>query len=162
MKKLFYIAIMALAFVSCSDKVYEEINTDPTKADNVNPSSQLTYAALQMYGDMNFVDVYRLYTYAFTQHLIQAVGLGGAADELPDAGDILVEAVETLLLDDMDSGDTHFLQLVCTLLGNHRTADDDIRIERDNLLDVEVADAADALDQRRRGRIGAEVGASYK
>ena len=70
MKKVFYIAIMALAFVSCSDKVYEEINTDPTKADYVNPASQLTYSALQMYGDMNFVDIYRLYTYAFTQHLM--------------------------------------------------------------------------------------------
>ncbi len=70
MKKIFYIALCAIFFASCSDKVYEEINTDPTKADNVNPSSQLTYAALQMYGDMNFVDVYRLYTYAFTQHLM--------------------------------------------------------------------------------------------
>ena len=70
MKKIFYIAIMALAFVSCSDKVYEQINTDPTKADYINPSAQLSYAALQMYGDMNFVDVYRLYTYAFTQPLM--------------------------------------------------------------------------------------------
>ena len=70
MKKLFYIAIMALAFVSCSDKVYEEINTDPTKADHINPASQLTYAELQIFGDMNYVDVHRLYTYAFTQHLM--------------------------------------------------------------------------------------------
>ena len=70
MKKLLYIAVMALAFVACSDKVYEDINTDPTKADKVNPASQLSYAALQMYGDMNLVDVYRLYTYAFTQHLM--------------------------------------------------------------------------------------------
>ena len=70
MKKIFYIALCAIFFASCSDKVYEEINTDPTKADNVNPSSQLTYAVLQMYGDMNFVDTYRLYTYAFTQHLM--------------------------------------------------------------------------------------------
>jgi len=70
MKKLLYIALMALTFVSCSDKIYEEINTDPTKASQVNPSLQLSYSALQLYGDMNYVDVHRLYTYAFTQHLM--------------------------------------------------------------------------------------------
>ena len=57
------VAVFVLA--SCSDKIYEEINTDPTKADHVNPSSQLSYAELQ-----NYVDVHRLYTYAFTQHLM--------------------------------------------------------------------------------------------
>jgi len=70
MKKILIIAALALAFVSCSDKVYEEINTDPTKASYVNPASQLTYAELEMFGDMNYVDVFRLYTYAFTQHLM--------------------------------------------------------------------------------------------
>lgn len=70
MKKLLYIAIMALAFVSCSDKIYEEINTDPTKADHINPASQLTFSELQIFGDMNYVDVHRLYLYAFTQHLM--------------------------------------------------------------------------------------------
>ena len=70
MKKILFVAALALAFVSCSDKVYEELNTDPTKADHINPASQLTYAELQMFGDMNYVDVHRLYTYAFTQHLM--------------------------------------------------------------------------------------------
>ena len=70
MKKILYIVALSLAFVSCSDKIYEEINTDPTKADHMNPSLQLSYAALQIYGDMNYVDVHRLYTYAFTQHLM--------------------------------------------------------------------------------------------
>ena len=70
MKKLFYIAVMALAFVSCSDAIYEDINTDPTKADHMNAALQLSYSELQMYGDMNYVDVHRLYTYAFTQHLM--------------------------------------------------------------------------------------------
>ena len=69
-KKLFILLTFAVVLASCSDKIYEEINTDPTKADHVNPASQLTYAALQMYGDMNYVDVHRLYTYAFTQHLM--------------------------------------------------------------------------------------------
>ena len=70
MKKIFYIALCAMFFASCSDKVYEEINTDPTKADHINPASQLSYAELQIFGDMNYVDVHRLYTLAFTQHLM--------------------------------------------------------------------------------------------
>ncbi len=70
MKRIFFIAALALAFSSCSDRIYEEINTDYTKADAIEPSMQLSYAALQLFGDMNYVDVYRLYTYAFTQHLM--------------------------------------------------------------------------------------------
>ena len=70
MKKLFYIALCAIFFASCSDKAYEEINTDPTKAAQVNAASQLSYAELQIFGDMNYVDVHRLYTFAFTQHLM--------------------------------------------------------------------------------------------
>jgi hypothetical protein len=69
-KKLFILFALATALVSCSDKIYEEINTDYTKSDVIEPSMQLSYAALQLYGDMNYVDVYRLYTYAFTQHLM--------------------------------------------------------------------------------------------
>ncbi len=72
-KKSVFCILSALAVCvlpSCSDKIYEEINTDPTKADHINPASQLTYAELQLFGDMNYVDVYRLYTYAFTQHLM--------------------------------------------------------------------------------------------
>ena len=69
-KKLFIMFAAAAVLASCSDKVYEEINTDPTKAAYVNPASQLTYSELQMFGDMNYVDVHRLYTYAFTQQLM--------------------------------------------------------------------------------------------
>ena len=67
---LFTLSVAVFGLASCSDKVYEEINTDPTKADHINPASQLTYAELQIFGDMNYVDVHRLYTYAFTQHLM--------------------------------------------------------------------------------------------
>ncbi len=73
LKKSVFCILSALAvsiLPSCSDKIYEEINTDPTKAEHINPASQLTYAELQLFGDMNYVDVYRLYTYAFTQHLM--------------------------------------------------------------------------------------------
>jgi len=69
-KKLFILLALAAVLVSCSDKIYEEINTDYTKSDSIDPSMQLSYAALELYGDMNYVDVYRLYTYAFTQHLM--------------------------------------------------------------------------------------------
>ena len=65
-----YFVTLSLCLASCSDKVYEEINTDPTKAARINPASQLSYAELQIFGDMNYVDVHRLYTYAFTQHLM--------------------------------------------------------------------------------------------
>ncbi|MBO4665724.1 MAG: SusD/RagB family nutrient-binding outer membrane lipoprotein [Paludibacteraceae bacterium] len=70
MKKIFVLFAAAIVLASCSDKIYEEINTDPTKADHINAASQLTYAELQIFGDMNYVDVHRLYTYAFTQHLM--------------------------------------------------------------------------------------------
>ena len=69
-KKFFILFAFAAVLVSCSDKVYEEINTDPTKAPEINPALQLSHAALQLYGDMNYVDVHRLYTYAFTQQLM--------------------------------------------------------------------------------------------
>ena len=67
---LLSLSVTVFGLASCSDKVYEEINTDPTKASRINPASQLSYAELQIFGDMNYVDVHRLYTYAFTQHLM--------------------------------------------------------------------------------------------
>ena len=70
MKKLFFISVLVAVLASCSDKIYEEINTDPTKTTEVNAAAQLTYAELQLFGDMNYVDVHRLYTYAFTQQLM--------------------------------------------------------------------------------------------
>lgn len=72
MKKIIIFAALAAMVVmtSCSDKIYEEINTDPTKSLEVNPSSQLTFAELETYGHMGVVDMYRLYIYAFTQHLM--------------------------------------------------------------------------------------------
>lgn len=69
-KKLFIMFASVALLASCSDKIYEEINTDPTKADKVNAAAQLTYAELQLFGDMNYVDVHRIYTYAFTQQLM--------------------------------------------------------------------------------------------
>ena len=41
---LFSMSVAVFGLASCSDKVYEEINTDPTKAAYITPASPLTYA----------------------------------------------------------------------------------------------------------------------
>ena len=71
MKKILFALVAAVAVLtSCSDKVYEELNTAPTKSLAADPNSQLTFAQLETYGHMGVVDMYRLYLYAFTQHLM--------------------------------------------------------------------------------------------
>lgn len=60
-----------LSFSSCSsDDAMEALNTDPTKAATMNPNSQLTTAILETYGDLDQVEIYRNYLYAFNQHLM--------------------------------------------------------------------------------------------
>ncbi|MGI6242402.1 MAG: SusD/RagB family nutrient-binding outer membrane lipoprotein [Prevotella sp.] len=60
-----------LTLSSCSsDESMESLNTDPTKAASINPNSQLTTAILQTYGDLDQVEMYRNYVYAFTQQLM--------------------------------------------------------------------------------------------
>ena len=56
------------ALTSCSDSYMEEMNTDETKAESIDPSAQLTTALLQTYGDFGFMDTYRSYITGFTQH----------------------------------------------------------------------------------------------
>ena len=53
---------------SCSDSYMEELNTDETKAESIDPSAQLTTALLQTYGDFGFMDTFRSYITGFTQH----------------------------------------------------------------------------------------------
>ncbi len=71
---LSYIAIMlvtsVLFFAACSDQYMEDMNTDPSKADSVDPNAQLTTAQLQTYGDLGMVEIYRNYLYAFNQQLM--------------------------------------------------------------------------------------------
>ena len=69
MKKIHqYIVMAALALVSLmgascsSDDTMTSINTDP--------STQLTTAELQTYGDLGMVEIYRNYLYAFDQQLM--------------------------------------------------------------------------------------------
>ena len=55
---------------SCSDNYMESLNTDPSKAETIDPNAQLTTAILQTYGDLSMVQTYRSYMYAFTQQLM--------------------------------------------------------------------------------------------
>ena len=53
---------------SCSDSYMEELNTDETKSETIDPNSQLTTSLLQTYGDFSMMDTYRSYITGFTQH----------------------------------------------------------------------------------------------
>lgn len=63
-------ASLALFTSSCSDSYMEDVNTDPSKANTIDPNSQLTTAQLQTYGDLGMVEIYRNYHYAFAQQLM--------------------------------------------------------------------------------------------
>ncbi len=64
------LAILGVAVSSCSDSYMENLNTDPSKANSINPNAQLTNAELQTYGDLSMVEIYRNYHYAFSQQLM--------------------------------------------------------------------------------------------
>ena len=53
---------------SCSDSYLEEVNTDDSKAETIDPNAQLTTALLQTYGDFSLMDTYRSYITGFTQY----------------------------------------------------------------------------------------------
>ena len=55
------LAAFALFFVSCSDEYMENMNTDPSKADTIDPNAQLTTAQLHTYGDLEVSETYRSY-----------------------------------------------------------------------------------------------------
>lgn len=67
---LLLLTIFAVAVSSCSDSYMEDLNTDPTKANSIDPNAQLTTAELQTYGDLGMVEIYRNYLYAFAQQLM--------------------------------------------------------------------------------------------
>lgn len=63
-------ALLAGISSSCSDSYMEDLNTDKSKANSIDPNAQLTTAELQTYGDLSMVEIYRNYLYAFTQQLM--------------------------------------------------------------------------------------------
>lgn len=67
---LLFLTIFAVGVSSCSDSYMENLNTDPSKANSIDPNAQLTTAELQTYGDLGMVEIYRNYHYAFAQQLM--------------------------------------------------------------------------------------------
>ena len=63
-------ALLAGISSSCSDSYMEDLNTDKSKANSIDPNAQLTTAELQTHGDLGMVEIYRNYLYAFTQQLM--------------------------------------------------------------------------------------------
>lgn len=53
---------------SCSDSYMEDVNSDDSKAESIDPNAQLTTALLQTYGDFALMDTYRSYITGFTQY----------------------------------------------------------------------------------------------
>ena len=71
--KLYIIALLLISsciLSGCSDEYMEKMNTDSSKAETIDPNAQLTTAILQTYGDLDMVQTYRSYIYAFTQQLM--------------------------------------------------------------------------------------------
>lgn len=74
MKKIYYyivsaVTILTLAGLSaCSDTYMEDVNTDDSKANTIDPNAQLTTALLQTYGDFSLMDTYRSYITGFMQY----------------------------------------------------------------------------------------------
>ena len=64
---IFLSAVGLLLFGACSSEYMEEINSDPSKATEIDPNAQLTTAQLQTYGDLDLTETFRSYIYAFTQ-----------------------------------------------------------------------------------------------
>ena len=66
--KLFTALAVSTVIVSCSDSYMTEVNTDDSKAEDINPNAELTTALLQTYGDFQVMDVFRCYITGFTQY----------------------------------------------------------------------------------------------
>lgn len=67
-KALYTIGIVGSVWLTaCND--FEEMNTNPTKSGTTNPNSQLTYAQLYAFGDVELVETNTIYYSAFIQHL---------------------------------------------------------------------------------------------
>lgn len=64
------LTILCIAASSCSESYMVNLNTDPSKANDIDPNAQLTTSILQTYGDLGMVEIYRNYHYAFSQQLM--------------------------------------------------------------------------------------------
>jgi hypothetical protein len=69
-KSYILLGLGVILLASCSDDYMTELNTDTSKVASIDPNTQLTTAQLQTYGDINTMETYRSYIYAFTQQLM--------------------------------------------------------------------------------------------
>lgn len=69
-KKLFIMFASVAVLASCSDKIYEDINTDKTKPTQGVPAAQLTFAELTTYGSIAMAETHRAYPTAFAQYFM--------------------------------------------------------------------------------------------
>lgn len=60
--------LILLGVSACSDAYMEDVNNDDSKANTIDPNTQLTTALLQTYGDFSLMDTYRSYITGFTQY----------------------------------------------------------------------------------------------
>lgn len=67
-KSLFVLLAAAFTFSACTDSYMEEVNSDDTKALELDPNSLLTTSLLQTYGDFSLMDTYRSYITGFPQY----------------------------------------------------------------------------------------------
>lgn len=70
------------AVTSCSDAYMEEVNSDKTKSEIIDPNSQLTTGLLQVYGDFGMMDCVRCYITGFSQHLAGGWNVSAQAGSL--------------------------------------------------------------------------------
>ncbi|MFA6677240.1 MAG: SusD/RagB family nutrient-binding outer membrane lipoprotein [Bacteroidales bacterium] len=62
------ICVSSLLFSACSTD-FNDLNTDPSKANTVDPNYQLSYVELQSWGDWQLSQSYTFYLSSFTQYL---------------------------------------------------------------------------------------------
>lgn len=66
-KNLLITLLTSLIFYACQD--FDELNSNPTKASDIDPNSQLSYAQVFSWGDWEIVQTYHYYCATFVQLL---------------------------------------------------------------------------------------------
>lgn len=65
--KFSLILLCVMSFAACTD--FDELNTDPTKSNNINPNPQLSMVQLQTWGSWQMSQPYTFYLSGFIQHM---------------------------------------------------------------------------------------------
>lgn len=93
MKKIYklftWLLAGSMAFAACTDGYMERLNTDDTKASDLDPNNQLTTALLSTYGDFLLMDTYRSYITGFTQYFAGAWNVSNFAGAVYAKNDVM-------------------------------------------------------------------------